>query len=160
MQLFLTFPQLPLLAGTTIASGMKLQQHDWQKKIRKWWLEGRAKNKDLEYRFTGKESRLFCHNFMKLIHAIKFQGDDKRSSFKVHILAFTALNLRDTVSYFNRHLLTDEDLQSLQTSCTNFFRVYALYLAAKPTTWTIGHVVPAHTRQLHESLGVHENRQD
>ena len=81
---------------------------------------------------------------MKLIHAIKSRDDDKRSSFKVHILAFTAINLRDAVSYFNRHSLTDEELQSLQTSCTNFFRVHALYLAAKPTTWTIGHVVPAH----------------
>ena len=58
------------------------------------------------------------------------------------------------VSYFNRLSLTDEELQSLQTCCTNFFRVHALYLAAKLTTWTIGHVVPAHARELHQSLGV------
>ena len=51
------------------------------KKIQKWWLDGRAKNKDLEYRFTGKESRLFCHNFMKLILAIQSKRDDKRTSF-------------------------------------------------------------------------------
>ena len=37
------------------------------KKVKKWFSDGRDKNKDLDYRFTGKESRLFCHNFMSIV---------------------------------------------------------------------------------------------
>ena len=54
---------------------------------------------------SQEKSRLFCHNFMKLILAIQSERDDKRTSFKLCILAFTAINLRDSVSLFNRHEL-------------------------------------------------------
>ena len=34
------------------------------KKIIKWFNDTRANGKDFDYRFTGKDSRLFLHNFM------------------------------------------------------------------------------------------------
>ena len=124
------------------------------KKIRKWWLDGRTKNQDLEYRFTGKESRLFCHNFMKLILSLQSEQDDKQSSFQLHVFAFIAINLRNSISLFNRHEMTDEELKALSGFCSKYFRASSLFLKAKPTSWTIGHVVPVHARQLHEKLGM------
>ena len=113
------------------------------------------KNKDLEYRFTGKEPMLFCKDFMKLIPALCFDDDyGSRASFNLHIFAFTAINLRKSVSFFNRQQMTNDDLVFLNTSFTNFFRASCLFLTAKPTSWTIGHVVPVHTKQLVDKLGV------
>ena len=57
-------------------------------------------------------------------------------------------------TFFNRHKLTNGELQSLEITCANFFRATSLFLTTKPTSWTIGHVVPVHVQQLHERLGV------
>ena len=43
------------------------------KKVRKWFCDGRLKNKDLEYRFTGKESLIMSHQFMTLLSALELK---------------------------------------------------------------------------------------
>ena len=105
------------------------------KKVRKWFVDGRVlKNKDLEYRFTGKESRLFCHNFMSIVRNLKTDSDQKCHTFQLHVFAYTAIDLRDAVSLFSRVSLSNEQVQSLQKVCSNFFRATALFLTSKPTT--------------------------
>ena len=37
-----------------------------------------ARGRDLEYRFTGKESRLFCHKFIPLIKFLSCEGDPRK----------------------------------------------------------------------------------
>ena len=41
------------------------------KKIVKWFNETQANSKNFDYRFTGRESRFFLHNFMYLIDAVE-----------------------------------------------------------------------------------------
>lgn len=124
------------------------------KKVRKWFADGRDKNKDLDYRFTGKESRLFCHYFMSIIQNLRTDSDHQSHTFQLHVFAFTAINLRDAVSLFSRVSLSNEQVQSLQQVCSNYFRATALFLISKPTTWTIGHVVPLHAKLIHQKLGM------
>ena len=78
------------------------------KKIRKWFAGDRSKNKQLEYRFTGKESRLFCHNFMSIVLSLKTDTDQNPHTFQLHVFAFTAINLRDSVSLFSRITISVE----------------------------------------------------
>lgn len=124
------------------------------KKVRKWFADGRDQNKDLEYRFTGKESRLFCHNFMSIVQSLKTDSDQLSHTLQLHVFAYTAINLRGAVSLFSRVSLSNEQVQSLQQFCSNYFRATALFLTSKPTTWTIGHVVPSHAKQIHQKLGM------
>ena len=124
------------------------------KKIRKWFAGDRTKNKPLEYRFTGKESRLFCHNFMYIVESLKTDEDQNVHTFKLHVFAYTGLNLRDSVSLFSRISMSSEQVQSLSQVCSNYFRATGLFLKSTPTSWTIGHVVPVHAQQLQETLGL------
>lgn len=57
------------------------------KKVRKWFVDGREKNKDLDYRFTGKESRLFCHNFMSIVKNLRMDSDQRSHTFQLSVCA-------------------------------------------------------------------------
>ena len=123
------------------------------RKIRKWFAGDRAKNKQLEYRFTGKESRLFCQKFMLIVLSLKTNADQESHTFKLHVFAYTAINLRDSVSLFSRITISGKEVQNLQQVCSNFFIATALFLSSTPTSWTIiGHVVPLHAKQLCDSI--------
>ena len=125
------------------------------KKNRKWFAGDRSKNKQLEYRFTGKESRLFCHNFMSIVLSLKTDTDQDPHTFQLHVFAYTAINLRDSVSLFSRITVSGEEIKNLQQVCSNFFRATSLFLSGcTPTSWTIGHVVPLHAKQLCSSIGM------
>lgn len=58
------------------------------------------------------------------------------------------------MSIFSRIKVTDEEVMSLTGVTSNYFRACALFSSASPTTWTIGHCVPAHTKQIKQELGV------
>ena len=124
------------------------------KKIRKWFADDRMKNKVLEYRFTSKESRLFCHNFMSIVESLKTDADQTSHTFKLHAFAYTGMNLRDAVSLFSSVTMSSEQVQSLHRVCSNFFRATALFLSCTPTSWTVGHVVPVHAKQIQDTLGM------
>ena len=47
-------------------------------KVKKWFDETQGEQADLQYRFTGEESRSFCHNFMRLINVLSREGDSKK----------------------------------------------------------------------------------
>ena len=47
------------------------------KKVRKWFDETQGKQGDLQYQFTGKESRLFCYNFARLLTFLRQEGDSE-----------------------------------------------------------------------------------
>ena len=122
------------------------------KKVRKWFADGREKNKDLDYRFTGKESRLFCHNFMSIGKNLRMDSDQRSHTFQLHVFAHIAINLRDAVSLFSRVSISNEQVLSLQQLCSNYYRATSLFLTSTPTTLTIGHIVPSHTKAIHQRL--------
>ena len=43
------------------------------KNVRKWFDETQGKGSDLTYRFTGRESGMFCQHFMRLIKAFNLK---------------------------------------------------------------------------------------
>ena len=116
------------------------------KRIIRWFDESRSSGKVFDYRFTGKDSRLFLHNFMLLISSVDRHG--KTSSNDLHIISYVCLCLRDAVSLFSRVDISDSQVSELKSLCIDYFRTYALFLSANPTVWTIGHLVPAHTEHM------------
>ena len=85
------------------------------KKIIKWFDETQAEGKNLDYRFTGKESRLFLHNFMYLIDVVEpaaHQGTKRH--FTVHVLAYFCLTVQDCVFLFSQIEIPDEELIELE----------------------------------------------
>lgn len=45
------------------------------KRIRRWFNETKGSGSDFQYRFTGQDSRMFLHNFMFVIDAVKQSTD-------------------------------------------------------------------------------------
>lgn len=91
---------------------------------------------------------------MSIVRNLKTDSDQKCHTFQLHVFAYTTINLRDAVSLFSRVSLSNEQVQSIQKVCSNYFRATALFLTSKPMTWTIGHIVPLHAKVIHQKLGM------
>ena len=85
------------------------------KKIKKWLKEGRKKK--FEYRFTGRETKCFCHKFMFLIDSLRRGKDMGPESLRLMSVAFAALQLRDAVSKFSRVETNAAICQELKVYC-------------------------------------------
>ena len=70
------------------------------KKVKKWFCQGRKGN--LSYRFTGKETRIMCQNFLKLVKAVSSEQDTLIESLQINTFAFVGLQLRVATSRFSR----------------------------------------------------------
>ena len=126
------------------------------KKVIRWYDENASSNrKSFDYRFTGKDSRMFLHNFMFLIDALE-SGASSKATELLHVHAYLCLCLRNAVSLFSRVNITDEQIQELKQHCTNLYRGYYLFLQVNPTIWTLGCVVPVHAQEMKQiySLGL------
>lgn len=125
------------------------------KKVTKWFDKTKANGKSFDYRFTGKDSRLFLLHFMSLISAIECSANAHgRGATILHVIACVCLCLRDCVSLFSRLNRSDEQVSELKTLCTNYFRANAIFFYVNPTVWTIGHLVPAHTKYMKGKYGL------
>ena len=123
------------------------------KKLNKWLKEGRKKK--FEYRFTGKETKCFCHKFMFLIDSLSRESDTGPELLRLVSIAFAALQLRDSVSKFSR-VETDEAIcQELEVHCQLFFNTCSLLLkSVNPTVWTVGYAIPFHNKALFKEFGL------
>lgn len=91
---------------------------------------------------------------MSIVQNLKMDSDQRSHTLELHMFAFTAINLRDAVSFFSRVSLSNEQLLGLQQFCSNYYRATALFLTSTPATWTIGHIVPSHAKIIHQRLGM------
>lgn len=98
------------------------------RKVKKWYDETQGKGQDLQYRFTGKDSRLLCHNFMRLIKWLTGENDSHQQRKTVLIFAYLGLRLRDCVSPFSRFDITVDQLTELSIGARDYYRVNALSL--------------------------------
>jgi hypothetical protein len=83
------------------------------KKIVRWFNDTGGNGKDFDYRFTGKDSRMFVHNFMYIIDILEGAAKGERALFIIHIHAYLCLCLRDAVSLFSRVNMTDQQVSDL-----------------------------------------------
>ena len=122
------------------------------KRVIRWYDDNGNGGKDFEYRFTGKDSRMFLHNFMFLIDLLEKSVPAK--SEILHIHAYLCLCLRNAVSLFSRVNITDQQLQELESYCHDYYRGYWLFLSVNPTVWTVGQVVPEHAKEMKQAYGM------
>ena len=94
------------------------------KKVIRWFKDGR-KNA-FSYRFTGKETRVFCHKFMFIIQCLNHAADSP--SLRLAALAFCCVQLRDAISYFSRVEITEHEVKQCQHACQLFYSICALML--------------------------------
>ena len=116
-------------------------------KTKRWFQSERSR--PFDYRFTGKESKLFCHNFMYLISCLYTAVPQPSAAFslKLHALAYLGLNLRDAVSMYTRQSITPDILTDLKKKCLHVFNTFSMFLnSVTPTVWTIGYVIPFHAQ--------------
>ena len=89
------------------------------KRIKSWFNEGRKGS--FSYRFTGKETRIFCHKFMFVLHALSKETDPPETKLKIASIAFCCLQLRDATSYFSRVDITLAELEQCKKACLYLF---------------------------------------
>ena len=96
----------------------------------RWFSEKRKKGLPYSYRFTGLESKRFCWNFALLIKVLLGIANISSSiNVKLHALAFSALQLRDSGSLFSRVEISREQLLELESKCQLYFNTQPLLLA-------------------------------
>ena len=98
---FAEVPQDTCLGRVVTALKCEVKAGCLAKKVRKWFDETQGKSGDLQYRFTSKESRLFCHNFSRLLTFLRREGDSQKQQQTVLTLAYVGLRLRDVCSIIN-----------------------------------------------------------
>jgi len=123
------------------------------RKVRTWYDETQGKKGDLQHRLTGKDSRLLCHNFMRLIKHLSKEEDSQKQKQTVLALAYIGLRLRECCSIFNRLDVEPKDLDRLEEVARQYLYANRLFLpyTVNPTMWTLGHVLPTHARQVYET---------
>ena len=123
-------------------------------KVTRWFNETKADGKEFDYRFTGRDSRMFLHNFMYLVKSLESHADTARQTFRLNVFAFVVLELRNAVSLFCRMTISEDEIKELTSHCTNYFRAYSFFIGmVSPTVWTIGHIVPVHARDTKSKYG-------
>ena len=127
------------------------------KKVKSWFAQGRKGA--LSYRFTGKETKKFCHKFMSVVTAISCDDDRPVHKLQICAFAFIGLQLRDSISRFTRVIITDSVLEEMKVSCKKYFNACSLFLDnVTPTVWTNGYAVPYHAelilRRFQLGLGI------
>ena len=122
------------------------------KKVKKWFDENQCRQNDLQYRFTGKESRAFCHHFSTLLSLLKLPSDSRKQIQTILALHYVGLRLRDCCSIINRFDMKQVDIDKLSVLAREYYRANALFLptSVNPTIWTIGNVVPFHAQQVYD----------
>ena len=96
------------------------------KKLKKWFDETQGRQSDLQYRFTGKESRAFCHHFSTLFALLKLPSDSKKQTQKILALHYVGLRLRDC-SFMNRYDIEQADIDKLTVLAREYYRANALF---------------------------------
>ena len=150
-------PQTPLSRFLHFLKGT-LHLHRLHKKLEDWVKDNSSKESSttsLHIRLNGLESRKFCQNVMQMLNCLLPSAQTQKSLLRVHALAFVGLQLRDAVALFSRYSITDVQVDQLEKTCRRYFNACVLFLprSATPTIWTIGHIVPAQTKQLKQELG-------
>jgi len=126
------------------------------KNIRRWFPERKAKGKEMfSYRFTGKESKLFCWYFAYLCRElINTAGIGQTTLCHILCLALSGLSLRNSVALYSRVHITQAELDILDRECELYFNCQVMLLGSvSPTTWTIGKAVPYYNNELYKELG-------
>ena len=112
---------------------------------------------DFEFRFTGEETKKFCHGFMFIIEDVIGDGSDieQPNNFFALSMARMGLHLRNALSLAVRVSdIKTEDLPKLKEDCRMYFNLASLFHSTNVSVWTMGHCVPFHSNQLMEDLGV------
>ena len=121
------------------------------KKVCKWFRGG-MKGK-FEFRFTGKETRKLCYNFMYLVDSLTKPNETPLEMIKSIAFAVVGTELREAVSLFSRVEISQEEIHELKDRCNKYFNGYALFIwEITPTIWTIGYCVSYHTQQLYDKF--------
>lgn len=69
-------------------------------KVTRWFNQTKADGKEFDYRFIGRDSRMYLHNFMHLVQSLESHADTARQTFRLNVFAFVGLELRNAVSLF------------------------------------------------------------
>ncbi|KAK3722872.1 hypothetical protein QZH41_020446 [Actinostola sp. cb2023] len=149
--------QLPSI--TPMAKYMSLLKYKMKagrlyKNVERWFRE-KKKAEDFQYRFTGKESKLFCWHFMEICRILIAAGGIPQTTLlHVYGLAYSGLCLRNCVSLFSRVHISESDVDCLRNECEQYYNCHAILLnTVKPTTWTIGKAIPYYTAEIFHDLG-------
>lgn len=123
---FADIPSDSIVSRVVTALEFEVKAKCLAKKVKKWYDETQGKGQDLQYRFTGKDSRLLCHSFMRLIKWLSSENDSHQQRKTVLIFAYLGLRLRNCVSFFSRFDITVDQLTELSISARDYYRVNAV----------------------------------
>ena len=89
----------------------------------RWFDEMKGSGREFDYRFTGRDSRYFLHNFMVLVSCLeKAVKKDSQEETILHVLTYTCLSLRECVALFTCVDISDSEVAKIRQHCFAFLR--------------------------------------
>ena len=110
----------------------------------KSWFSETKREKDVEFRFRGKESLKYCQYFPDLVKLLVDNITDQDVLKRLHEIYFISVELSASISLSARNEnFNDNDRKSLQEQCNNFYKAGAITESSvSPSVWTVGNAVP------------------
>ena len=123
------------------------------KKVKCWFREGCKKS--FAYRFTGKETKVFCRKFIFVLNSLSSGSDGQELQLRIAAIAYCCVQLRDAVSYFPRVNIDQVGIDKCKKACQYFFNANMLLLnKITPTIWTVGYAIPRHVQIIFDKYGL------
>ena len=121
-----------------------------KKQLRKHITENGA-DKTLTLRLTGEESKTLSENCIRIMESLLTGCQE--SDFIVVVLICVGIKLAEITSISLRIDIEEELIGELTTACHIYHCLYVLFLKASLCTWTIGYIVPFHTKDIYSRFG-------
>ena len=104
-------------------------------------LHGAIRKSSLGSNVTNFSEIPKSSSFCKFVHALESKCQLSRPANKV-------------IRWFNETKADGKDFKHIRIYSTNYFRACSLFLGCvTPTVWTIGHVVPVHSKDVKSKYG-------
>lgn len=111
-------------------------------------------DKATKIRFVGNDVQTFFDHMWDLLKSL---GMDNKTRQKRQVLAAIGYAFQKASELYNSRSATEESLLELEKYCKVYYNLHVHYFPSnyiKPTTFTIGYVIPTYARKLFEELGV------
>ena len=139
-------PSSPLAVYITVLK-YKFRVARLVRKIKTWFSEGRKSS--FSYRFTGKETRIFCHKFMFVLLLTPPPPPYNTEACIHSFLLFTITICCIILLVFSCVNITQLEVEKCRKACLYSFNANVLLLkSVTPTVWTVGYAIPRHLQIL------------
>ena len=104
-------------------------------------------------RFVGEDSLKLSNKYGELVKCLFEQSDTDKMKKSVLAILYAMHCLREACGIFSKIHIKQNELQSLEYYCKQYYTTVAIFFRPTLSVWHLGHIVPEHCANIFEQLG-------